>query len=350
MTDPHEITIAALSVSHCYLCGVPGEPLYSNLEDRLFEAPGSWNLRRCPECGLAWLDPMPTKETIGLAYKNYYTHEDEVFRNTEGRLRSLLKRALQFIKGGYLAWRYGYHTAGTLFQKLTGALLLLHPGRRAALDQSILWLKAKPGGRLLDVGCGSGALLETFRSLDWRVEGVEVDPKAAEQARSKGLTVRLGTLDEQQYPPDFFDGITLSHVIEHVHDPIGLLRECRRILRPGGLLVATTPNLESWGHSKFQSAWRGLEPPRHLYLFTLRSMESSARKAEFAIQTLRTSPVGAPFIFEASRVIASAGRYRIDSVAPLGERLRSRIFFWLEWALLKWKRDLGEELVLIAEK
>jgi SAM-dependent methyltransferase len=350
MTCFNEDNIATLASNKCYLCGTLGEFLYISLRDRLFGAPGSWDLRRCPECGLAWLDPMPTKESIGLAYKNYYTHHDEDRCNTEGSLKRLLKRALHFVEGGYLAWRYDYPTATALFQKLMGPLLILHPGRRVALEQSILWLRAKPGGRLLDVGCGRGAMLEGFRSLNWRVEGVEVDPKAAELARSKGLQVRLGPLEEQQYSPDLFDVITLSHVIEHVHDPVGLLRECRRILRPGGRLVAITPNLESWGHKEFKGAWVELDPPRHLYVFTLPALRLAASKAGFTIKSLRTSPVRAPFVFEASRDIALSGRYRIGSVAPPGRRFKSRIIFWLEWALLIGKPHLGEELVLTGEK
>jgi hypothetical protein len=61
---------------NCYLCGTGGEPLYEGLKDRLFNAPGEWNLKRCPnpECGLLWLDPMPLEEDIGMAYETYFTH------------------------------------------------------------------------------------------------------------------------------------------------------------------------------------------------------------------------------------------------------------------------------------
>src|SRR2546423_11625544 len=60
----------------CYLCGAVGEPLYKDLKDRLYRAPGSWNLRRCPGpgCGLLWLDPMPAEDDIGKAYESYFTH------------------------------------------------------------------------------------------------------------------------------------------------------------------------------------------------------------------------------------------------------------------------------------
>ncbi len=65
-----------------------------------------------------------------------------------------------------------------------------------------------------------------------------------------------------------FDLITLSHVIEHVHYPIDLLRACHRLLKPGGVLWLETPNIKSYGHRFYGRFWRGLEPPRHLVIFS----------------------------------------------------------------------------------
>jgi hypothetical protein len=69
-------TIRAFPKASCLLCGELGTVLYSGLRDRLFSAPGTWHLKQCmrSECRLAWLDPAPLPEDLGLAYKNYYTH------------------------------------------------------------------------------------------------------------------------------------------------------------------------------------------------------------------------------------------------------------------------------------
>lgn len=348
LVDDH---IATLPAPTCYLCGAPGEFLYRNLKDRLFGAPGSWNVKRClrPGCGLAWLDPMPTQEDLGKAYKNYFTHQSPVAQNIV-RKNGLLGQAYQFVKNGYLAQRFGYATAKSNWQRHIGLLLYLLPIRRASVNQGLMGLRARPGGHLLDVGCGNGQLLILLRDLGWQVEGVEVDALAVGQARASGLEVRLGNLEAQQYPANHFDVITMSHVLEHVHDPAGLLRECHRILRPGGLLVAVTPNLESWGHRIFRESWRGLEPPRHLFLYTAKSLQMLARNAGFAIGSLSTSPLLAPVIFQASRDIALTGGHEMGSKVPMRERLKARGFLRLEWALLKLKPNLGEELVLIGEK
>jgi 2-polyprenyl-3-methyl-5-hydroxy-6-metoxy-1,4-benzoquinol methylase len=122
-------------------------------------------------------------------------------------------------------------------------LAYLNPIRRANFDLNVFCLRAKPHGRLLEVGCGSGMILKSMQKLGWQVEGVDFDPAAVEAARKRGLDVHLGTLSEQEFRANSFDAIIMGHCIEHVPDPINLLRECYRILEPGGRLVVITPNV-----------------------------------------------------------------------------------------------------------
>lgn len=114
--------------------------------------------------------------------------------------------------------------------------------------------------------------MEFLRQLGWHVEGLDLDPTAVKVASSRGLAIHLGSLKEQNFPDQSFDPVVSSHVIEHVHDPVGLLGECRRILRPDGKLVIITPNIASWGHAWFRSNWLALDPPRHLHLFKATSL------------------------------------------------------------------------------
>jgi SAM-dependent methyltransferase len=351
MNGPAIQGIACTPVPNCYLCGDPGVPLYDKLRDRLFGVPGSWNLKRCrhPECSLVWLDPMPTQEDIGKAYETYYTHTSPG-PNPCGRIRHLLRSASRFISSGYLDGRYGYVTARYPGQKALGLLLFLFPPRRLSVDRQVLGLKALSGGRLLDIGCGSGALLARFQNLGWQVEGIDVDAAAVAQARLKGLSVRCGTLGEHHYPDNHFDVITLAHVMEHLHDPLGLLRKCHRILKRGGQLVATTPNLNSLGHKLFKQSWMPLDPPRHLYIFSRPALEDLLRRAGYSVLSSYSSAGGSGFIAPASRTIASTGVFHMDSNLGIQDRLFAQAFFWLEWALLKFRPDIGEELYLVGEK
>lgn len=268
----------------CHLCGAVGRELYSGLRDRLFGAPGVWSLRQCPspDCGLLWLDPMPRAEELAKAYARYYTHAV-----AEEGSAGAMRRAWRALKAAYLAERYGYDAAGSRFQtRVLAALMFLLPLRRREVEASVRYLQRQPGGRLLDVGCGAGDWLARMRQLGWEVEGLDFDPAAVEVARARELPVRFGPLEEQGYAPESFDAVTLHHVIEHVPDPLQTLRECHRVLRVGGRLVVATPNARSLSHRIFGPDWRGLEPPRHLHVFTPESLRRALEHAGFRRMTL----------------------------------------------------------------
>ena len=331
----------------CYLCGARGRRLHENLEDRLFGVPGFWDLKKCPDpgCGLVWLDPMPVEEDIGKAYESYYTHHGKPVPPD-----TWLRRIYPHLKNAYLARRYGYGDGKNLRARLSGLLLYLHPGRRADVDFSVMYLPARPGGRLLEVGCGSGQMLRLMKDFGWEVEGVDFDPAAVDNARGKGLSVRLGTLEDQVYPDDHFDAVTMSHLVEHVPEPLQLFQESYRILKPGGRLVVVTPNNESLGHRMFGRDWRGLEPPRHLHVFNLASLRKLTNRAGFDRYRASSTIRDANGMLIASRYLKRTDAYRMGSRKPLSVHAWARSLQFLEWALLKARPGVGEEISLIAEK
>jgi hypothetical protein len=170
----------------CYLCHAKGSPLYRRLSDELFGVPGEWSFRQCPDraCGLIWLDPMPAEEDIGLAYEAYHTHDDA---RATPQGRSWGKRLAGAVKAGYLARRYGYGADGVSpAGHWLGALAYLDAVRRAWLDRQVMYLPARPGGRLLDVGCGNGRMLQRLSELGWQGEGVDFDPDACGRRGPEG--------------------------------------------------------------------------------------------------------------------------------------------------------------------
>lgn len=107
--------------------------------------------------------------------------------------------------------------------------------------------------------------------------------------------------------------ITLSHVIEHVHDHVGMLRELYRLLKPGGMLWLETPNILSLGARKYGPAWRGLEVPRHLAIFSLKSIQAALVNTGFESSQVRWHGLVVFNVFAESEAIAMSTDVRSAS-------------------------------------
>jgi 2-polyprenyl-3-methyl-5-hydroxy-6-metoxy-1,4-benzoquinol methylase len=338
--------IRSVDCPACFICRKDGVPLHHALKDRLFGTDGEWNLKRCsdPACGLVWLDPMPLEADIHKAYETFTTHVDVQRRET-------LKRIIwNAVKNGYLQYRYGYrHGVGSRFLRLLAPLALLHPGGRAELDALSHYLPSPaPDERLLEIGCGNGQTLTRLSELGWQAEGVDVDPVSVGIARSHGLKVSLGNLKEVGFAKNSFDAILMNHVFEHIHEPLTFLKECSRILKPHGKLVMITPNADSWGHHKFKGDWYPLDPPRHIYIYTLASMRNIVVQSRFEPQTCISTARGAGCYPVLSRCLQRFNKADPHYTGNKSERIYGLFYRLIERFLLLFKPDSGEELLIIA--
>jgi len=294
------------SVGCCPVCGRQGRSLLERgLCDRVFfVAPGQWTLWRCDGCASAYLDPRPTEASISRAYAEYYTHAvcpDEC--GLVNQRRSRLSAFRQGLRNGYLRRRFGHDLPHAL--TLGWMVMALLPGRRKNLDYMVRHLPASPAGaRLLDVGCGNGRFLSVARALGYDTVGLEIDPKAARAARSAGHKIVEGTVAASGLPSETFDQITMNHVIEHLHRPREVLEALHRLLRPGGRIWIQTPNISSQGYQRYRAAWRGLEPPRHLVVFSPAGLNGLLSTAGFGHPTVLPPPAEAEFSFRRSAAIA----------------------------------------------
>jgi 2-polyprenyl-3-methyl-5-hydroxy-6-metoxy-1,4-benzoquinol methylase len=266
-------------VRECPVCQDPRRAdELENLTDLSFGvAPGTWSFKRCLGCRALYLHPRPDPSSLPLAYGEYFTHTP-----LQTGPRSAASRLKHALANGYRNRRFGLRLRPALGM---GALLVpLFPALAAHLRLEDRGLGRPQGAtsRLLDVGCGNGHFLLVAQRLGWKSYGVEIDTAAAQAARAGGgeiLGAQVGELGARY--EQFFDVVTLSHVIEHVPDPIATLRHCFRVLKPGGKIWIETPNIDSVGYDTYGSAWRALEAPRHLVLFCPTALRLSLERAGF---------------------------------------------------------------------
>jgi SAM-dependent methyltransferase len=328
------------SVSRCPACGGDRRAvLYDGLADRVFFcAGGGWSLHRCLDCSTAFLDPRPDRRTIGRAYTSYYTHP-EVASNREPSSTDVRSAA----RNGYLNARYGYDFVPS--SRLGRVLARLFPKTRSYADRSVRNLRRPgSGGRLLDVGCGHGAFLAEMRRAGWDVYGIEPDSAAARMARANGVPVANEPFEEASLAPESFDAITMNHVIEHFHDPVEALRISHRLLKPNGILWIATPNLASHGHALFGPDWIGLDPPRHLVLFTRSALISALARAGMKVDGF-ASDYSAQMFFPWSATIA-AGEDPTDERAV--RRHGNRLSVWKADLVARFDQGRAESIVLSA--
>lgn len=332
-------------INRCLLCNGESSFLYEHLRDRLYDVPGTFNYSVCSKCGFTWLNPRPSKEEIPQYYPNYYTRESSFSQsdndNCIKRLRSRIRSMI--IENSQRSTRKSSKESPILSSLLSKihTFYYLNVYKKRPLPP----LRKK--GRLLDIGCGNGHFLFIMKKTGWSTMGVEIDPESARIARDLyKLTIFNGHLEEAHYPDRSFDAITINHVIEHLYDPIDQLKECNRILSPGGIVCIATPNLRSLGHLTFKKNWFALEPPRHLYLWTPQNLRRTLEMAGFKVKQCKTSARGAAFIHYRSRQIAIEGRTDLKSHISVS----SSIFGCREAVLNMFGKPYGEEIQLIGGK
>lgn len=208
--------------------------------DRLHGLPGEFQVVRCRSCGLMRTNPRPTQETMAFYYPEDYDPYERT-RVIPSDNESELRKALR---------------------SLARRVIKLH------LDD----LPPLPPGRMLEIGCASGAFMHRMAQQGWEVEGIEFSAKAAEAARSLGYVVHTGALEEAHAPARPYDLIVGWMVLEHLHEPVQALRKLHSWATPGAWLAISVPDANAWEFSIFQDAWHGLHLPNHLYHPTAKTL------------------------------------------------------------------------------
>lgn len=259
----------------------------------MLDATFRFNIFSCQACGVIFVGNVIVNE----AYYSKYYQQDYYDSG---------------IKGNFINQALGLFGKVVIGFKESEILKNLKPQKSAKL-------------RILDIGCGAGDFLANINSKVFEKHGVEVNPDGYEKCRQKNLKVFNNELKESGFESEYFDVITMWHVLEHLDRPGDFLVEVRRILKNGGLLIVATPNTDSWGFRLGLKDWFHLDSPRHLILYNRGSLRLLLEKTGFKARNFKKIPYDFPLdLFWSVR--KSKFRFFIYLIYPLFKILSGETF------------------------
>ncbi len=230
----------------CDSCGAsPAAPLFEKGGDAYV---------RCASCGLVYIDPQPTDAELAAIYDEHY----------------------------YDAWGSGVNAQHVAHLKRRTFALMLE---RLSAASGIR------GGRLLDLGCATGYLLEVAKERGFEPFGIELNSFSATQAQEKfgADHVHCGTVDDAPFAARTFQAIVMSDLLEHVRSPRRLLRRAHDLLAPHGALVVMAPDVGGLSSKLLGSAWTDYKR-EHLFYFDKSTLSAALRQAAFEVREVRAFP------------------------------------------------------------
>jgi SAM-dependent methyltransferase len=234
-------------------CSICGSDKFKTLfigKDRMFGFPGKFNVDECLTCGVISTHPSLSINDVNKYYPENYDPFQKAIEDEKSWLLKINR------------------TAGVIKRC------------KSVLKQSPI----KRSGKILDIGCSTGVFLNKMSEYGWECFGVEPSDYAADYARHRfNLSVITSYLTQDLFPDNFFDIITLWDVFEHMSYPIPSLDLMMNYLKPGGLLVITTPNSSSWGRRIWKEYWAGWDIPRHYNVFNSKLLKLVLQRSGFQV-------------------------------------------------------------------
>lgn len=239
-------------LSHCPVCKNQSFSKYLELSDH-FLSKEIFNLVHCDNCGLIFTNPRPLETDLSL----YYKSEDYISHSN--------------VKGGLINSLYHIVRQKTIQRKYKIV-------NQFSVSKNIL-----------DIGCGTGELLNHFQKNGWHITGIEPDDEARKYAVDN-YAIPVSDLDSLQLDnQEKFSAITMWHVLEHIYDLHPYLEKIKSILAQNGTFIVAVPNSASWDALHYKSSWAAYDVPRHLYHFNQKSIDILMKMHHFNL--VKTIPM-----------------------------------------------------------
>lgn len=279
------------TVDNCPLCNSSKSKFLFWNFDRLNHLPGKFGVVQCEECELVRLSPRPVKAHLPFYYpaEDYYSYQVPRASINHISKRGILSKIREAIR------QVVFHQLGycekplSAWQRIFGPFLAKFFFKVATYGWGKKFPRYKKDGLALDVGCGNGSYLSFLKHHGWKVMGVDLSKQAAATAKqSLDIDVYVGELEDVAFPANSFDYVHMSHVLEHVTSPVDTLEKVRELLKPNGIVYVEVPNYESLRRKISGQYWYAWETPKHLYMFSPRTLSRIFRECGLTITEIET--------------------------------------------------------------
>lgn len=230
----------------CPLCGSLDGELFSEARSHLADR-NPFSITRCTICGFMFLSPRPDEMTLDRLYDELSTSAPTV--DYAGRQSP--------------RWWIGLQGADVVGSTIDA-------------------------GPVLDVGCGSGDQMARLAQLGFDIDGIDRDPAAIARVISKGLKAKVADIKDVQLEERRYAWIVMSHVLEHLPDPVASLADLRSALRSGGRILILVPDASSPVRRLFRQWWHGWDPPFHLNHFTKPTLATMLERGGFVVERIQS--------------------------------------------------------------
>lgn len=229
-------------MAECRFCESPEHIEYFHFKNK----DTNWQILKCKKCSCFYLYPFPTQKQLNDAYNVEY------YGNTEEKFIPVIEKLIG------------------IFRQLRARRLIKNIPKNA---------------NILDIGCGNGKFLSQLNQMgDFNLFGTELGSKSSERAlKISNINLAIGELSNANFQSNYFNTISLYHVFEHLQNPKNDLIIIKDILKPGGFVTISIPNIDSWQARIFKKNWFHLDFPRHLAFFTPNDFIKLMQKNDFQI-------------------------------------------------------------------